>query len=205
MKRRKHFGHHAVKVDLGRKWSWSRGVSGPDLRSIFWPKLFKGLAQGSWCPPQHSGLLWGSSVLLNGLMASGTGRVLKAYCGLFGRTSLTLCITQEPSASPKAPQLSLQPRHGQKLVRSLFLWSASHHDGQSEIQADWGRRRGPSRYRISASSHRFFYCVLLPAPASTKQLSGFCRTSVDSPTLTSRRSNPTLRNPGGVSGILPRP
>ena len=182
-----------MKVGGGRKKSQSLGVSGQTWGSVFWHRLFKRLAQGSWCPPQHSGL-YGHELdfarLPEGLWSQQSP---ESSLQPLGQNPVTLHITQQPSASPKAPQPSLQPRCGQQLVKSLFL--SSHHDGQSKVWAGWGSRECPAdtKFLLLPVGSPTVYCCrqqLLPshslAPAEFLWMS----------TPSSRRSNPaceTLR------------
>ena len=84
MKQRKHSG-------TGSEGGWGQEVEPvlwcfrPDLGSVFWHWLFKGLAQGSWCPPQHSGLHGHELDLVQLPEGLWSQQSPKAHCGLLGR------------------------------------------------------------------------------------------------------------------------
>ena len=104
MKQRKHSG-------TGSEGGWGQEVEPvpwcfrPDLGSVFWHRLSKGLVQGSWCPPQHLGfhghepdLAWLPEGLWSQQSPESSLQPLR-------QNPVTLRVTQQSSASQRLPSL----------------------------------------------------------------------------------------------------
>ena len=197
MKQRKHSG-------TGSEGGWGQEVEPvlwcfrPDLGSVFWHWLFKGLVQGSWCPPQHSGLHGHELDLVQLPEGLWSQQSSKAHCGLLGRIPW-------PCISPNSPLL---PQKLPSLPCSLAMassWS-SHFSSPPIMMADLkSRQTGEVGGAQQIRNFCFFLWVLPLSTAADSSccqaalwlLQNFCGCPPPHP------GGPTPPGETGVSGMLP--